>query len=271
MILQEPYNSWLIKNIGENLDAGTRFVIKVNAVTSEGVLPVSIDLDLTWFVLLHSKDDDKINLDVALELLKEPAYLEQFQATLKIQNAKRLLAEYLLFKPLILIGLRKYIDFTLLNVPIDFISHTLFIKMSSEIDTLAVQKERLNIINLILDTGFELKGEIPASSYGVAAHKILMMDVGNEKYRLVRRLLGVGFHLFSDNVSNNREVAVTLIDSRAEQDCVEILKNCIPQCKELEFKVAGNQGNLADYYYWVKEDMKAVEFIRSVLNIDITS
>lgn len=270
MILPEPYNSWLIKNVGENLDAGTRFVIKVNAVTASGPVELSVDLDLTWFVMIHSKDEENTVLDVALELLKDPAYLQQFKATLLIPGAKRLIAEFLLFKPLLLAGLRQYIDFTLLNAPIDFISHALFIKHGNDPDTPEISMERINIANMVLDTGFSLTSDVPPNSVGVALHKILTMEVGDEKFTLAHRMLGVGYKLFSDNSVNNNEVVTTLVEHRANHDCVEMLRSNADVIKTLKFKVAENQGNLADYYYWVKEDMGAVQFIRATINLDIT-
>lgn len=270
MILQEPYNSWLIKNVGDNIDAGTRFVIKVEAMTATGPMPLSVDLDLVWFVLLHSKDEEPIVLDVALELLKDPAYVEQFKATLKIQAAKRLIAEFLLAKPLLLAGLKQYIDFSLLNVPIDFVSHALFIKRGTGPDTLEIQQERLNIVNMVLDTGFTLTSDVPPKSVGVAIHKVLMMDLGEERFTLAARMQAIGFHLFSDNDVNNNEIAELLINNRTNSDCQSLLKANIERLKVLIFKVAGNNGNIADFYYWVKEDMSAVEFIRSTLSIDIT-
>lgn len=270
MILQEPYNSWLVKNVGDNIDAGTRFVIKVEAMTASGPMPLSVDLDLTWFVLLHSKDEQPVVLDVALELLKDAAYVEQFKATLQIPAAKRLIAEFLLIKPLLLAGLKKYIDFSLLNVPIDFVSHALFIKLGTGFDTLEIQQDRLNIVNMVLDTGFTLMSDVPPKSVGVAIHKVLMMDLGVERFALAARMQSVGFHLFSDNDTNNNELAVMLINNRTNTDCQALLAPNIDRLKTLSFKVAGNNGNIADFYYWVKEDMSAVEFIRSTLSIDIT-
>lgn len=272
MQLQEPYYSWLLKNVGENLDAGTRFVVKVEAMTSQGMMPLSVDFDLTWFILLHSKDDEKVILDVALELLKDPGFLQQFQTTLSIQGAKRLIAEFLLFKPLILAGLKKYIDFTLLNVPIDFISHALFIKRNNAVaDTPEIVQERIDLVNMVLDTGFSLTGDVPPKSIGVALHKVLTMPLGEQKFNLAVRLASVGFHLFSDNAANNNEIATLLINNRTHNDCMHLIKSNIDAFKGLIFKVAESNGNIADYYYWVKEDIRAVEFIKSTLNIDISS
>lgn len=269
MILSEPYNSWLVKNVGDNLATDMRFVVKVQATTDQGVVPVSIDCDITWFILLYSKDDIRIKLDMALELLKNAELLKQFQATLRIPNAKRMLAEFLLFNPFVLVGLRAYIDFTLLNVPIDFISHALFIKRT-DLDNAQIDKERLQIVSAVLDTGFRLSGDIPAKSFGVAARKLLLMNVGDEKFTLVKRLLAAGFVLFSDVAETNNEIATILINSRSNKDCMDIITSNAARFQTLVFHIAGsNNGNLADYYYWVAENMSAVDFIRTTLNIDI--
>ncbi|HSX20049.1 MAG TPA: hypothetical protein VLG38_02865 [Gammaproteobacteria bacterium] len=272
MILDEPYNSWLVKNVGENIDENTRFVVKVDAVTSEGSVPLSVDFDLAWFILLHSTDTEQIKLDVALALLKKPGYLAQFHATLLIHGAKRLLAEFLLFNPVICEGLKGYIDFTLLNVPIDFISHALLVKRSNDlVETIEVVNQRLQTVNLVLDTGFKLTGDVPPKSVGVAVHKVLLMDIGDQKFTLTKRLLDAGFQLFSEIPAQNNEVAMMLIDNRSNNDCIEMIKANAPIFKTLVFQVAGSTGsNIADYYYWVREDMKAVDFMRSTLNLDIT-
>lgn len=272
MILDEPYNSWLIKNVGENIDESMRFMVKAHAATPAGPVTINVPFDLTWFILLYSKDTPQAKLEVARALLKKPGYLEQFKATLQIHDAKRLLAEFLLFNPEFLEGLKQYIDFSLLNVPLDMISHALLIKLTtSAVDPADLDKQRIKIVELILDSGFVLKGDVPPTSVGVALHKLLLMDVGAEKFTLAKRLTSAGFTLFSENSTNNNEVAAILIANRTNPDCQEIIKNNAPGFKQLSFKVAGSVGsNIADYYYWVKEDMSAVDFIRKTFNIDIT-
>lgn len=272
MILDEPYNSWLIKNVGENLDDQTRFLIKVKAATSKGVVAVDASFDLTWFLLLHSNDAAQIKLDVALALLEKKGYKEQFNITLKSHAVKRLIAEFLLFNPVILLGLKDYIDFTLLNLPLDFITHALLIKLNADpIDSSDMTKQRLAIVNAVLDTGFSLPKDISPNSEGVALNKILSMDIGDEKFTLCKRLLAVGYHLFGDNSVNNNEIACTLINNREKNDCFEIITLNKDGFKNLVFNIAGTSGsNIADYYYWVKEDIHAVEFIRKNLNLDIT-
>lgn len=271
MILNEPYNSWLIKNVGDSLATDMRFVVKVQATTDQGIVTVTIDCDITWFILLYSKDDIKIKLDVALELLKNDELCNQFKATLQIHNAKRMLAEFLLFNPFFLIGLRSYIDFTLLNVPIDFVSHTLFIKHNAEVDNAQIDLQRLQIINAVLDTGFKLAGEVPPKSFGVAVRKLLLMNVGEEKFHIAKRLLEAGFMLFSDVAESNNEIAIILINNRNNSDCLDMIISNAVYFKTLIFPIAGgNGGNLADYYYWVAENIQAMDFVRTTLNIDIT-
>ncbi len=271
MILDEPYNSWLVKNVGDNLDANTRFLVKVTANTNNGPATISVPFDLTWFILLYSKDTNQAKLDVALALLQKPEYLGQFKATLEMHDAKRLLAEFLLFNTDLLFGLKNYIDFSLLNIPLDMISHTLLIKLNNDISESAETcQQRIQIVNAILDTGFVLSADVPPKSLGVAVHKLLLMDVGAEKFALAKRLLSVGYTLFGDNATNNNEVAVTLLANRDNPDCLEMIKNNVAGFTQLQFRVAGSDGNnLADYYYWVKEDMPTVEFIRSTFNLDI--
>ena len=53
MFLIEPYNSWLIKNIGANIDANTRFITKVAAVVGENKVDMTINLDLIFIYISH--------------------------------------------------------------------------------------------------------------------------------------------------------------------------------------------------------------------------
>lgn len=272
MILDEPYNSWLVKNVGDNIDANTRFLIKVTANTNNGPATLNVPFDLTWFIILYSKDNNQTKLDVAKALLKQPDYLTQFKATLQIHDAKRLLAEFLLFNPDLLDGLKEYIDFSLLNIPLDIISHALLIKLNNDVnDSVDLCNRRIKVVNTILDTGFTLTGDVPPNSLGVAVHKLLLMEIGAEKFALAKRLLSIGYHLFGESTINNSEVAVTLLGNRSDPNCLEIIKNNVAGFQQLQFHVAGSDGsNVADYYYWVKEDMPTVEFIRSTFNVDIT-
>ncbi len=272
MFLIEPYNSWLIKNIGANIDANTRFITKVAAVVGENKVDMTINLDLIWFILLKQTDDRKTMIDVVTELLKQPEFLQQFKNTLSIQSAKRLIAEYLLLNDDILRILLPYIDFSTLDIPINFVSHALFIKLSNDPDNVVLDQKKFEIVNMVLDTGFQLIGENAHKSTDVVLHKVLLMQIGDARFALAKRLINLGFQLFCQNMTINAEVAVSLLNNRDNQNCLDIIKNNITELNALKFpNVGGNpDANIADYYYWVKEDMLAVKFIREVLKLDLT-
>lgn len=270
MILEESYNTWLIKNIGENIKETTRYVIKIDAVTAEGNVPVSVDLDICWFILLHSTDNNKMKIEVISKLLDKAPFLNEFKKTFFIQSAKRLLAEYLLFNEEVLFALSKYIDFTSLDVPIDFISHALLIKRSKDKDTVDVDIDRFKIVKTVLANDFKLAPDSPARTKSAACHKILTLIVSEERFIVTKRLLSLGYNLFSGIPALDAEVATLLIDNRNNKDCAEMINSHLDRLKTLTISVAGSKGNnLADYYYWVREDMPSVEFIRKTLNIDI--
>lgn len=270
MILEEPYNAWLIKNIGENIKETTRYVVKVDAVVAEGNMPVSVDLDLCWFILLHSTDNSKMKIEVISKLLDKPQFLAEFKKTFQIQAAKRLLAEYLLFNEEVLFALNKYMDFTALDVPLDFITHALLIKRSKDKDTVDIDIDRIKIVKTVLATDFKLAADSQSRIKSAACHKILTLTVSDERFVLTKRLLSLGYNLFSGVPGLDAEVATVLIDNRNNKDCADMINSHLERLKTLAISVAGSKGNnLADYYYWVREDMPTVEFIRKTLNIDI--
>jgi hypothetical protein len=272
MNLSEPYNTWLTKHIGAMIDPNLRYVLRVSAATSQGETTLDLGLDLSWFILIQVEDEDAKKLEIVLELLKNPEFTEQFKATLRIPQTKRFFEEFLLYNYYFLDGLKSYIDFTILNVPIDFISQALFIKLSDQPDTEGVDDDRIKIVKLVLDTGFVLTGDYPINSVGFAVRKVLMMQKVPERFQLARRMLGVGFQLFTNTPASNSELAVELINNRADADCLEIIKNNAAAFKEINLSVAGSSSgsNLADYFYWVKEDMLAVNFIRETIGLDIS-
>lgn len=272
MNLAEPYNTWLTKHIGALIDPNLRYVLRVGAATSKGEATLDIGLDLAWFILIQVDDEDKQKLDVVLEILKNPTFVEQFQATLRIPETKRFFEEFLLYNYYFLDGLKAYIDFSILNVPIDFISQALFIKRSEQSDTPEIAAERINIVKLVLDSGFVLSGDYPVNSVGFAIRKVLLMDSVSDRFQIAKRMLDIGFQLFTNNPVSNSELAVELISNRADAACLGIIKNNVAAFKEIKLSVAGssNSSNLADYFYWVKEDMPAVDFIRETVGIDIS-
>lgn len=272
MNLNEPYNTWLAKHIGTMIDPNLRYVLRIGTTTSKGETTLDLGLDLTWFILIQVDDDSKQKLDVVLEILKDPIFLEQFKATLRIPETKRFFEEFLLYNYYFLDGLKTFIDFSVLNVPIDFISHALFIKYSEQADTAEISAKRISIVKLVLNSGFVLSGDYPINSVGFAVKKVLLMDSVSDRFQIAKRMLGIGFQLFSNTPASNSELAVQLINNRSDAACLEIIKNNAAAFKEMKLSVAGSKGgsNLADYFYWVKEDMPAVNFIRKTLGIDIS-
>ncbi len=272
MNLDEPYNAWLIKHIGQMIDPNLRYVLRVSASTSKGETTLDLGLDLSWFILIQVQDEDEKKLEIVLEILKKPEFLEQFKATMRIPETKRFFEEFLLYNIYFLDGLKSYIDFEVLNVPIDFISHSLFIKRSDKPDTPDVNADRIKIVKIILDAGFVLNGDYPVNSKGYAVRKVLQMDSVPDRFIVAKRMLEIGFKLFTDNPASNSELAVQLINNRDDAMCLVIIKSHTAELKKIEFHVAGSsaESNLADYFYWVKEDMSAVRFIREILGIDIS-
>ncbi len=273
MNLTEPYNAWLTKHIGAMIDPNLRYVLRVSAATSKGETTLDLGLDLCWFILIQVQDEEQQKLDVVLELLKNPIYQEQFKATLKIPETKRFFEEFLLYNYFFLDGLKLFIDFSILNAPIDFISQALFIKRSEQPDTPEIEAERIKIVHLILNSGFVLTGDYPVKSVGFAIRKVLLMASIHERFQIAKRMIDIGFLLFSDSASSNSEVAVQLVNNREDAACLEMIKSNVSAFKEVKFSVAGSAGgsNLADYFYWVKEDMPAVNFIRETIGLDISS
>jgi hypothetical protein len=269
MILDEPYNTWLIQKVAQNLEPDSRYVLQITATTMQGEVPVDVDFDLTWFILIHVQDDDKTKLDVALALLKQAKYLERFKATMTKQNAKRIIAEFLIFNTVFLEGLKQYLDFSVLNSPIDFISHALLIKLSDTVDTNQQEEYRAKIVTLVLSTDFKILQDIPAQSLGAAVRKLLFMESIPNRFSLAKQMLELGYKLFSDNPKSNSEIAVLLINNRTIPECQDMLMRCLEELKHINLPVAGSNsgGNLADYYYWVKEDLAAVKYISEQLGI----
>lgn len=271
MKLEETYNKWLKDKVGE-INPSTRYEVQVSTKDASGV---KIEIDLVWYILLHIKEKDQIRLDVALALLQDKGYQQQFKNTQNSENCKAIIAEFLILNYLFIVGLKGYIDFNVLNVPVDFISHALLINFSDELDIPAVQQMRFMIAELALDSGFTLnsqKGDTEQTSPETIL-KVLSMENINQRFNLLQRLLTVGFPLFGADPLSNNHVAVLLIDNRNNPICLKIIKQYSGQFAELKFHVAGDKkdSNLADYYYWAKEDMASLSFIRDALGLDISS
>lgn len=275
MNITEPYITWLKQKVGENVTDNVKYVMRITATTEQGEVPVDIELDLVWYILIQVEDTDEMKLQVALALLQDPMLLQKFKATLDVKPLKRMLAEFLLYRVYFLEGLINFIDVNKLNLPIDFLSHSLFIKRSEGNDTQEISILRAKIANIVLDNGFVLPVNYPVKSEGVALRKVLLMDGVPERFLLARRLLAVGFKLFNENTINNAEMAVLLINDRADPDCMAIISAHQAQFQQVRLHVAGvnspqSLGNLADYYFWVKEDMDATRFVKETLGIALT-
>jgi len=271
--IPEPYSSWLKSKLNVNVDENTRFTLTVTATTKDGPQDLKVEFDVAWFTLLYVNDAEILKLPAVLALLNNPEVLTKFKVTLENPAVKRLIAEFLLFHEPYLNVLKDFIDFTKLNVPINFISHALFIRRSEGEDTPEISRERLKIVSEVLDTGFVLPPESPAHTEGAVVRKIVIMQGVENKLKVAHHLLKAGFPLFSNNVVNDTEVALILIESRADPDCLQILKEHKQEIQNVQIQAEGSeeQSSVANYYYWVKEDIAAVQFLKDELGINYTS
>ena len=273
ILLQEPNNTWLHSKISGVISDANLYKVKLGVNNKLGPKEVEVDLDLIWFVVIYIDEPGDIKLQTVLELLKNTVLLQQFKNTLDNPAVKRIIAEFLLFNFTYLDALKKYIDFTKLNVPIDFISHALFIKRSDNKILTEDNKISLKIVSIVLDTGFVLPANSPFAAQGSVLNKVLLMDDAPEKYKIAIRLLGVGFKLFNPTPGTNTEVAVELIDHRSDPQCNQIIQQYINNFKSLTIPVAGGTGdksNLVDYYYWVKEDMDTVNYLKETFGLQLS-
>lgn len=270
IIFKPPYDTWIKKNVGENIDENTLFRLRVAAKTQAGLVDVDVDLDLIWFILINVDNSDPIKLSILQVLLQQPVLLQKFKVTLDSPKIKRVIAEFLLFNYEYLKLLRPHIDFTKLNDPVDFISHSLLIKRGEQNDTKEQMLEKVKIIDLVLATGFKLPAD--NTNDGAALKKLLLLEEIADRFVIAKKLLAIGFKLFSPYIKNNYEIAIFLINNRSNPDCLEIINNHIEELKKVQLHVpgSGDECNLADYYYWVKEDLPTVRFIKDTLGLSLT-
>ncbi len=271
--LKEPLKSWLAKHVSANTDETTMFSIKLGARTEDGSSLVEIKIDLVWFLLLYVDEDDKIKLDVILELLQNKELALRFAATQDNPAAKRPIEEFLIFNFAYLNALKTFLNFNKLNLPIDFISHALFIKRSEVVDTREVNLIRLNTVSTVLETGFKLAKQPGYRANAAVLHKVLMMEDIDSIFAIAKSLLAAGYTLFNNSSVANSEVAIVLLNARENPDALFIIKQNASIFKTIMLHVAGANGdtsNLADYYYWVKEDMDTVHFIQKTLGIELS-
>lgn len=273
IILKEPFNSWLLTHLSHDVTESTRFTITLGATTPDGPTDVKVEVDLIWFILLYIDEVQNIKLDIALELLKQPLLLQNFKNTLEINSVKRIISEYLLFNIASLDKLKSYIDFRLLNVPVDFISYALYMKRGDGTDSQSISLERLKAVAAVLDTGFKLSETLPPNSQGNAISRVLLMNDISNKFTIARRLFDAGYKLFNADPKIDSLEAVELINARANPDAQVLISKNIERFKFLKLRVAGGVGelgNLADYYYWVKEDLEAVNYVKSAIGIELS-
>lgn len=271
--LNEPLNSWVKSKINAALDTNIAFNVKLAVADPAGVKDVEIKLDLVWFLLIYIDEPNDIKLQAVLELLKQPAVLGNFKQTLDDPTVKRAIAEYLLFNFKYFDALKNYIDFVKLDVPVDFISHALFINRG-QTESIAQQDQiRANYVNAVLDAGFILPINASARNQGAVINKVVLMEHYSEKFNLALRLLNAGFKLFNSAQGTNTEVAVELINNRNNPDCAQIIQQNANDFKNLTMHVAGANGdnsNLVDYYYWVKEDLPTVDYLKQTFNLQLS-
>lgn len=271
--LQEPYNTWLRSKVSGAINDSTSYKIKLGVNSKEGPKEIELDLDLIWFIVLYVDESGDIKLQTVLELFKNPQLLNRFKITQDNPAVKRVIAEFLLFNFVYLSALKRYIDFTKINVPIDFISHALFIKFSNIQESLDDNLLRLKIVNLVLDSGFVLTPNAPFASQGAVLSKVILMEDVPDKYSVALRLLAVGFKLFNPAPGTNTEVAIELIDHRSDPKCKQIIDQNLDTFKTVNLPVAGANGdksNLVDYYYWVKEDMDTVQYLKQTFGLQLS-
>ena len=274
MIIDEPYNSWLNEKVGNSFDENTKFVMKIAATTANGVEEINVALDPIWFILIHVEDTEAMKLQVVQVLIRDPNFATQFQATLDNPQVKRLIAEFLLYNFTYLDGLKEYVDFNKLDAPIDFVSHALLLKRGSGVDSDQISLDRLRIVSLVIDNGFNLSEANPLNTELPVLNKVLSMNLVEGKFEIAQKLLNLGFKLFvNNNPRANMEVAISLINLREQPQCQQWISSYIEQFRTIKVQIPGSNdaGNLADFYYWVKEDMEAVHFIRETLGIQLSS
>jgi hypothetical protein len=269
MAFIEPYNTWIKTKVGENIDDKTRFILKVTSTTPSGPVENSISLDLVWFILIHAEDTAAKKIQMAQGLLGDLAFYTAFQNTFDNEQNKRLITEFLMYNFEYLNAFKQYIDFAKLNVPTDFISHALFIKRAQGDDTDEINQERIKIVKLVLEKGYNglINADLPV------LHKVLTMFGVEQKYSVAKRLVALGFKLFlNNNPRVNAEVAVALIDGATNPDANEMIQNNVEIFKSFRMQIPGSTvaGNLVDYYYWVKEDMEAVNYLKQTLGLQLS-
>lgn len=271
--LSSPNAAWLKQRINQDVAENTTFTITIGAVTSDGPKDVKVEVDLVWFIVLYITDKTATKLHTVLELLKNPVLLQKFKNTQTSEQVKRIIAEFLIFNYEYLDALKNYIDFKLLNIPLDFISYSLFIKRGADIDTPSINMERLKIVNSVLDSNFKVDAKSIDANQASVVSKVLLMEEVENKFAIAERLVAAGYPLFSSNPINDSACAIRLIDARNLAAAQLLINKNSAHFKNIRLHVAGSNGevgNLADYYYWVKEDLDAMHYLKDNFGIELT-
>jgi hypothetical protein len=271
--LPDTYNAWLKTHINVAVDENTKFTMTIGSMTPDGAKDIQIDVDLVWFIILYVEDKAENKLPVIAELLKNPILLQRFKNTLDYVPVKRVLSEFLIFNYDYLDALKGYIDFTKLNMPLDFITYALFIKRGEGVDTVSVAMERLKTVNAVLDTGFKINPAKQDATQATVVAKVLLMEDVDSKFDVALRLAQAGFRIFGANPINDAACAVRLIDARQTPSAKALIDMSKDQFKAIKLRVAGSNsemGNLADFYYWVREDMDAMHYVKDTFGLELT-
>lgn len=272
MELTKNQQNWVSKNVGVELSPHTRYQFDITLKLEEGDMVNNINFDLVWYILIQFEGDDSLRLAIAQRVLQDAEYLQAFKTCTEQLEAKRVVEEFLIFNEQFLNGLKQYIDFSVLNDPINFITHALFIKYGDEADSKEIDVKRAANVRAVLSTGFKLPMDAPVRADNAEFRKILTMAPFSDQYKLLRGLLAAEFSLFGSDLVSNREVAVALIKERQHSDVEKILKDYREQLLALEVQIPGTDkpGNLADYFYWVQEDMHVVEYLKTAIGMQLT-
>lgn len=273
MIIKKSYRDWIEKHIGDGVNENSRFSLKISTTNGPNQIKVNVDVDLVWFILLQTNAGINVKLELSRALLANKPFLDNFNNTIRNKKANRLLAEFLIFNYPLLDGLKKFIDFSAFVSPVDIVSYAMLIKRRPGRETSETDIERLEVINAVLEGGFILPAKLPEDVEGAVMRRLLVMAETKDKFSVARKLIDSGFRLFTENNHYNQEIAEILIDARDDKDCIHLIAQHVPQLKKVTFSVVsnGDNGNIADFYYWAKEDMQAVKFLREKLGIAVTS
>lgn len=272
MELTKNQQNWIKKNISDDISPHTRYQFDITLQLEEGDVVNNINFDLVWYILIQFEGDDSLRLAIAQRILQDKAYLQAFKDCTQQSEAKRVVEEFLIFNQQFLIGLKKFIDFTVLDEPVNFITHALFVKYREEADSNDINIKRAANVRAVLSTGYKLPNDSKVREDNAEFRKILTMAPFTDQFQLLHALLDANFSLFGGDLVSNREVAVAIIKARQHPGADKIIRDYSEHFQSLEVQVPGTDaaGNLADYFYWVQEDMQVVEYLKTAIGMQLT-